>query len=427
MLARDLVLPHLIARNAEQAPDRPFVDVVGGGSLTRVQFHEEALRWASAFEALGVGEDQIIAAMLPVGIDAMTAWIGAGWLRARTVLTNTAHRGRMLHYVLRHCGATHLIASRRYLDRIEQVIGDLPELRVIIVPDDEAPVSSLPARVVGRAELFAGTEPADRTGPAHYDIGGILYTSGTTGPSKGVLVPWAQLHATASGNVAELRETDAWYSPMPLSHISGISPFYAMALAGGRIVLKEAFSTTEFLGDITKYRCTAALIIGAMAQFLMNLPASPQDSDIPLRYIGVSPTPPFIDEFKERFGVVAFGGYNMTELSMPICWRGATVNGAAYDSAGQIRPGYQVRIVDEHDEEVPAGMSGELIVRADEPWTMNAGYLAMPEETAAAWRNGWFHTGDVLRADRPAITSSWTGSRTRSGGAGRTSPPRRSK
>jgi crotonobetaine/carnitine-CoA ligase len=399
VLSRDLVLPHLIARNAERAPDRTFIDVVGGGSVTRREFHLEALRWASALEALGVGDGQIIATMLPVSVDAITAWLGAGWLRAQTVLTSTAHRGRMLAYVLRHSGASHLIVSRRYLDRIEQVAGDLPALTTLIVPDDDAPAVSLPIRVVGREELFAGIEPVDREGPGHYDIGAILYTSGTTGPSKGVLTPWAQLHATASSNTAQLYETDAWYSPMPLSHISGISPLYSMAIVGGRLVLKEAFSTTDFLNDITKYHCTAALIVGAMAQFLMNLPASPQDSAIPLRYVGISPTPPFVDEFKERFGVVAYSGYNMTELSMPICWRGATVNSAAYESAGQVRAGYQVRIVDEHDEEVPVGTSGELIVRADEPWTMNAGYLGMPTETAAAWRNGWFHTGDVLRMD----------------------------
>ncbi len=275
----------------------------------------------------------------------------------------------------------------------------LPALQVIIVPDDDAPSVALPHRIIGRAELMAGAEPADRPGPEAYDIAGILYTSGTTGPSKGVLVPWAQLHATATANSGALHDSDAWYSPMPLSHISGISPFYAMTLAGGRLVLKEGFSTSEFLDDITKYHCTASLIIGAMSQFLMNLPPSPADSQIPLRYVGISPAPSFIDEFKERFGVVAFGGYNMTELSMPICWPGATIHGAAYLSAGQVRPGYEARIVDEHDEELPVGVSGELIVRADEPWVMTVGYLGMPAETAAAWRNGWFHTGDILRKD----------------------------
>jgi crotonobetaine/carnitine-CoA ligase len=84
---------------------------------------------------------------------------------------------------------------------------------------------------------------------------------------------------------------------------------------------------------------------------------------------------------------------------VPIASPGWAVTGEKYSSCGRVRPGYQVRIVDEHDEEVPPGTVGELIVRADEPWVMNVGYLNMPEATADAWRHGWFHTGDALMCD----------------------------
>jgi crotonobetaine/carnitine-CoA ligase len=99
-------------------------------------------------------------------------------------------------------------------------------------------------------------------------------------------------------------------------------------------------------------------------------------------------------------GVEIVTGFNMTETSLPIYFPDGIPE---WKACGRLRTGhpyYEVRIVDESDHEVPPGQVGELIVRTRAPWTLNAGYLGKPEATAAAWRNGWYHTGDAFRIDR---------------------------
>jgi crotonobetaine/carnitine-CoA ligase len=132
-----------------------------------------------------------------------------------------------------------------------------------------------------------------------------------------------------------------------------------------------------------------------MAQLLAAMPEQPDDADNPLNFINTAPLWPAIEDFERRFGVRVYTGYGMTEVGAPLF----VVDRVDWRSCGRVRPGYQLRVVDEHDLEVPNGEVGELIIRTDEPWNLNAGYYEMPEATAAAWRNGWFHTGDGFRRD----------------------------
>jgi len=132
-----------------------------------------------------------------------------------------------------------------------------------------------------------------------------------------------------------------------------------------------------------------------VAQFLFNQPQRPDDRDQPIRKMGMSPVIPEIEAFKARFGIEAvLTGYGSTEVSTVACARpGEAVPG----KAGFLRSDYEVRLVDENDIDVAPGEAGELLVRAAEPWVTMAGYVNMPEATAKAWRNLWFHTGDLMR------------------------------
>jgi crotonobetaine/carnitine-CoA ligase len=134
-------------------------------------------------------------------------------------------------------------------------------------------------------------------------------------------------------------------------------------------------------------------------------PPRPNDADCPLHNL-LFPIPlPQMTEFKKRFGCRTYSVYSMTELSCPIAdddWDIGHINAQGYFSCGKLRkgfPGYETQIVDEMDRPVGSGVVGELVVRALEPWGMNAGYLNSPEATAEAWRNGWFHTGDAFSYD----------------------------
>ena len=400
MLARELVLPHLLAARAGECPDRTFLEEVDGQSISYAALHRDTLTWSDAYRRLGVGPGDRVAVMLATGIDAVSAWLGLAWLRAWEVPVNTAYVGRMLHYLLAHSRSTLLVTATEYLERLGDVAADLPELRTVVVHDSNDVKTDLPFRVLGRREFLAGAAPADDLdGPGPADIATVMYTSGTTGPSKGVLVPWAQLHATAATSIftGDFGADDAYYMPFPLFHISGKGPVYTFALVGGRVVMRPSFNTGAFWDDIARYRCTTTLLLGAMANFIARQLPGPDDAGTPLHTVVMVPLIGELEDFKERFGVRVSTAFNMTEISVPLHSDGWTL--ANLESCGKVRPGYEVRVVDEDDEEVGPDRVGELLVRADEPWTLMAGYLDMPEATTAAWRNLWLHTGDAFRYD----------------------------
>jgi crotonobetaine/carnitine-CoA ligase len=170
-----------------------------------------------------------------------------------------------------------------------------------------------------------------------------------------------------------------------------------MVLGEGILVTRPKMSVGQFWPDVRRFGCTYGQLLGSMARLLMQPPESAADADNPMQFATMLPMLPDVEEFERRFGIRVGTLFTMTETSTPIVTQGTERHGVA--SCGRIRPGCEVRLVDELDYEVPDGTIGQLIVRTDEPWTLNAGYWNKPAETAAACRNGWFHTGDAFRRD----------------------------
>lgn len=401
-LDRKLVFPHLLAARAEETPDGVYLQRVEGGELTYAQTSEAALRWADAFRRLGVGRGDTVASMLPTGFDPFVCWVGLNWLVAWEVPVNTAYQGRMLSYTLEDSGARVGVFAERYLPRLAAIVGDTGRLETVVVPDATGPLPDLPFRVVTGPEFLADATPArDLDGPEPHDVTEIFYTSGTTGPSKGVLYTHAQMHASTVPLNEAMGPDDAFYAPFPTYHVSGKVFAYSSLVTRSRLVVREVFSTDAFWDDIARFRCTNTLLLGAMANFVFRQPEHPAEKASPLDKVLMVPLIPELAEFKARFGVRVSTVFNMTETSSPIV--------AGYDddvptaSCGRVRAGYECRVVDENDYEVPPGELGELVVRADEPWVLNAGYFNKAPQTAAAWRNGWFHTGDGFTYDEDGL------------------------
>jgi len=404
------LLPQMVARHAQERPSEPFLEHVDGGSLTYGQTDELACRWAGALASLGVERGDRVMTMLEPGLDNTPLWLGIAWLGAIDTGVNTDYRGAMLRYVLEHARARVIVVDEALVDRIVEVAPQLDDLPTVVVlggddgpdgPDGpDRPGLGVPTR--SAAAILAAADPLDvGVEPAPWDIACMIYTSGTTGPSKGVLIPWAQLHAMAVGvfPTEDFGDDEAYYSPFTMYHVSGRLPPFNMALCGGRVVVRQRMSLTQGWSDIRTHRCTTAIVAGLLTQQLMDQPAGQDDAELPLRRAVIGPVPPNINEFADRFGVKVCTAFNMTEISAAT-WAGWDIEN--HLSCGRARegyPGYHLRLVDEHDVEVPVGEVGELIVRTDVPWTLNAGYFADPERTAQAWRNGWFHTGDAFRRD----------------------------
>jgi crotonobetaine/carnitine-CoA ligase len=307
----------------------------------------------------------------------------------------------MLRYVLELTDAATIVCSREFVDRIAGVAADLPGLETVVVVDGDAPEDVLACRVVTGAEFLAGVEPASGlAGPEYHEISTLLLTSGTTGPSKAVIVPWAVTFQMTSWLPADaLLLGEGMFSAYPMFHNSGRSAFNLCMVRGGRYVTRAKFSGTTFWDDVRATDCVYAGIIGPITHLLYSAPPRADDADHPLRAIGLGPMIPEMDEFEARFGVKTATCYGQTEIGAAVAtgW-----DHGPWAGCGKARTDYpwtDVAIVDHLDEPVPTEHVGELVVRSREPWSLNLGYYKMPEATAEAWRNGWFHTGDAFRRD----------------------------
>ena len=225
-----------------------------------------------------------------------------------------------------------------------------------------------------------------------------MYTSGTTGPQKGVLVSHrhAYEYANAVCRLLELRPADRYYAPLPLFHIAGQwAVVYACLQRGATAVVKRRFSVSEFWSDCAAEGVTATFLLGAMAQFLYG-----QDQPLPagvrLDRALVVPLIEDLEGFRRKFGVRVTTCYGSTETGVPIV---AGFDVSDPTAAGRPAPGYELRIVDENDEEVPVGVAGELVLRTAEPWMTMIAYHGDDEATAHAFRNLWLHSGDAMRRD----------------------------
>ncbi len=392
----DLYLaPHAVARWAGERPDAIAVERIEGGSRTYGEMLAESQRWASAFAACGVESGTHVATMLANGFDALDAWLALGWVRAVEVPLNTAYTGHMLRYALAQADVTMIVIGAEFIDRLIPLLDELPLLAKVVVVGGDAPTLYL-----SRDEFLAGHEPRAFAGPRSSDIAAIIYTSGTTGPSKGVMVPWACAYQMWSWVPPEtLCPGEGLYSAFQPFHIAGKSVNISCFVRGGRLVLRDKFSASNFLDDVRRFDCRAACVVGPMTALLHAQPRTPGDADNPLRSILLGPMIPEIDDFEERFGVRTATCYGMTEIGAPV---NTSFDHGPWQTCGRERSDYpwtEVRLVDEFDVEVAVDQVGEMIVRSEVPWALNAGYYNMADKTAEAWRNGWFHTGDAFKRD----------------------------
>jgi crotonobetaine/carnitine-CoA ligase len=377
-----LVLPALIARQAAENPDHPFLVEIAGRSMTYQQTWQAIRRWMAALAATGISSGEAVASFLPQSADAQLLWLANALLGARHVPVNSQLRGEFLRHVL------HDAAVRRAFVRPEQVRGLLE--------------AGLPAGIElvqidagewGRA--LAAAEPVAQPAlPTAGDVATVIYTSGTTGPAKGVLVTWGQITNAIGLRLRQLLgPDDAYFTPWPPFHVMGLTPMAIMADAGGRVVLRDGPSISQFWRDIDEYGCTCATI-GPIARLLMDQSPRPDDSGHKLQSVIMGPAVPDIDEFRARFGLEAMAVYGSSEIGYPLVSR--QLYQANRHLVGMLRTGYAARIVDDALRDVPDGSVGELLIRPPDPSLASPGYLGRPELTARAWAGKYFRTGDAF-------------------------------
>ncbi|MFO1080031.1 MAG: AMP-binding protein [Reyranellaceae bacterium] len=390
---QDCVLRDLIDRRAGEQPDAPFAIFADGATWSFAEVRRRVRDCAEGLQQLGVRQGEFVLVWLPNGAACLEVMLALNYLGAVYVPINTGYRGGLLEHVVENSGARLMIGDARLLPRLADVKH--AALRTVVAVGGPARVAGLDARDAAALEGDGeALQPPDR--PLEpWDTLCVIYTSGTTGPSKGVLTSCLQVWSTFMPS-GVLGAADRTLVNLPMFHVGGAGPIWSSLMRGGSFVLTESFRTAEFWDKIRAFGVTHTILLGAMTQFLLKEPASPDDRRHPLKKVSMIPLSDQHREFTERFGIEIHTGFNMTEISSPLASGGnPTIDG----TCGRPRAGVEVRIVDDNDCEVPPGTVGELIVRSDMPFALNHGYHRNPEATARAWRNGWFHTGDAFRRD----------------------------
>ncbi len=385
-------------------PDRVLLDF-SGDLYTFREVDLLSTKLAHSLASLGVTRGATVVTMLDNNIDAVVCWLAINKLRAVSVPINTALRGEFLRHQIADADTQLLICEAGYMDRVAAISGQLSVLKRVLhrgsleaTVDCTVPVAPL--------DEHRGTDTtAFEDKPAPSDLACLIYTSGTTGPSKGCMVSYNFMCNLArlqlrSGPVTE---KDVTITPLPLFHMNALCvTIIASILVGARAAILPRFSVSNFWPEVERSGATIASILGGMGGLLAQAP----DNESMKRCFGQIHTArgnPYTEETKEiwrtRFGTPLVGGngYGLTEACVITSL--AAGEYAKPGSSGKRIPDFDVRIMDDNDQELPTNVAGEIVVRPLRPDIMFQGYWRRPEATLKLMNNMWFHTGDIGKFD----------------------------
>jgi crotonobetaine/carnitine-CoA ligase len=392
-------LRELWAEKAGSNGDRTFL-LFRDDRISYAQMHARSNSIANALWADGIRKGDKVAVMVGNRPEFLYVWFGLAKIGAVMVPINTANRGDSLAYVLAHSEARLMFLESRFRDQVAAVAARVPGLKRTI---EMAPLDSPKSSAEGasfRALLAAGDSLAAEVELADGDVMAINYTSGTTGPPKGAMIPQAMypLVGAAYTNWVAASRGSVIYTCLPLFHANaqGLSTCGALA-ADGALALGEGFSASTFWDDCRRYGAEVFNYVGGMIPILMKQAERSDDADNPVKIAWGAAAPREIwRAFEVRFGLEIVEGYGTTEDSIPLT--NMPRNGRM-GSIGKPTDLADVAIVDADDHVLPAGEVGEIVVRPRTPNCMMLGYFKMPEETLRRARNLWWHSGDLGYAD----------------------------
>ena len=363
----DRTLPRLLGQQSARWGERPLVRW-GGTTLTVDETERLAARRAGALAAAGVEPGDRVAVLSENRPEVLELWLGCAWRGAIFVPVNTALRGPGLAHVLRDSGARVLAVD----PGLAEHVGEPPPV--------VWPIDALPP---------LGDEAPPR--PARPDeTAAVLYTSGTTGPSKGVTCPHAQWYwwAVHTGEVLRVDAESVLYTSLPLFHTNALNTFCQALVSGATFVIGPRFSASAFWSRLADAGATHTYVLGPMVSILLRREPSEGDRAHRVRVALAPGTPAELHApFYDRFGMKLIDAWGSTETN---CVIANDVDDIHPGTMGRVRDGFDARVDDE---------TGELLVRSDEPLAFATGYFNRPDATAEAWRDGWFHTGDRVVRD----------------------------
>lgn len=403
-------LPFVLEHQAATRGDRPCLSWTDAGPhYAYSEVNARVNRLAHGLHAFGIRKHERVAILLPNCLEFVFAWFALNKLGAVEVAISDSYKGRFLAHPLNLAQSHTIITTASLAGRLHEIEGDIPVRRIVLVDEPGARVSiDMPAfrtMTTHRLDdLYSQDESNPPPGVSPHDTAAVLLTSGTTGPSKGVVMPHSQFYFFAEEDVqlTRLTQDDVYMTGFPLFH--GNAQFltvYPCLIAGAHCVLYPRFSASDWAGRARRSGATVTNLLGATLAFLCAQPPSPDDKAHRVSRIYAAPlSADLAGPFSERFGVFEFvDGFGQTEISNvfmtpPGAKRPPGASGVLVDQW------FEIKLVDpDSGLEVPPGQAGELLVRHKVAGTISTEYLGMPDKTIESRRDLWFHTGDALRRD----------------------------
>lgn len=395
------VLGDFIEQAADRNRNRMAVEVAGV-ARTYGELHERSDRIAAGLRHLDLDVGDRVCLMMDNDVANIDVWFGLCKAGLVEVPINTANRGYLLTWIISQCGARALVCDARYLPRVAEIAEDLPDLAHLVVHGDMPdPGVVLPSRINVHplGDLYSD-DAAWRPSRDPSDPSVILYTSGTTGPSKGVVLSHTMNLMAARHNawLCGYGTDDLLYTVFPLFHINAKYTSVLSAMSrDAQLIMDNRFSASTFMDTCRDRGITAFNYQGALLTMLMKQPERSDDADNPVTRAFGAPAPVEIwRDFEARFGLRLIEVYGMTETSISLQ---NTPDATKVGTCGRPAPHFEVEVHDEQDRRCRVGVAGEIVVRPRHPDVMISEYHGMPEATLEAFRNLWFHTGDRARVD----------------------------
>jgi crotonobetaine/carnitine-CoA ligase len=389
---------HVLSQRLASSPEKPWL-ILPETTLTYREADSLSNRFAHGMRKAGIGAGETLLVMLPNGVDLIMSWLACAKLGVIEVPVNTAYRGDILAHIIQDSRARYMLTSSTYIPRLAE-LESLGRLERCYIRQEGSEVLLQPSIEFRDLSKLIDDDMSPFEAETHANqVKAIMYTSGTSGRSKGVIVSHAHAYEYANGcaSAVGVTESDVYYTAgLPLFHVAGKwGVLFGSAIKGATAVIARQFSATNFWSEVRKHGVTATYLLGAMANFLQRQPMKPDDHDNPLQRVLMCPLLADLDAFIRRFQVRVGTAYGSTEANAPISMpAGATIRHSQV--VGRVRSKlFEVRILDEFDEEVPRGVVGQIAVRPKMPNITMLGYWHQPEATLEMWKNLWLHTGDA--------------------------------
>jgi len=392
------ILPKMLSLQAAEIPNTPWL-VSDDTSISFAEADRLSAALATGLEKLGVSAGDRVAMYLNNRVEAALIALAANKLQAVWVPISCDYKGEWLADTIRRSRAAVLIVDGELGDRIGSVLKTLGDEKLVVIGGSSPPGAIDFGTLLDNDPYEPDYEVFD-----YGDTCAVVWTSGTTGRSKGVLVSyngWLRPIHRGVSVIYDSQPGDVILNVLPLYHAAAWNTSVFRALAEGiPVVIERGFSVTTFWDRVRHFGATQSFTLGAMHMFLWN--AAPRDDDAtqPLRIMQAVPMPADIKApFEERFGVRILGtGYGQSEC-MVITTEAGRDGEVPPNSMGFPLDDTDVRLFDDNDREVATGDVGEVRIRPREPHVICNGYLDDADATAAAWRDDWFCTGDLARMD----------------------------